>query len=83
MHSPFGKNIVLSCRRFHIATEDILLINSKFITNYVFGQLDSDVWDTVNRLLELIFIRSQNVVFTENNFVSSDSQLFIDWLCMV
>ena len=83
MHSPFGKNIVLSCLRFHIATENIMLINSKFIASSVFSQADSDVRETVNMLLEMISIRSQNCVFTKKNFVSSDSQLFIDWLCTV
>ena len=76
MHSPFGKNIVLSCPHVHVAIKNIMLINSKFIAKSVFSQLDSDVWETVNMLLELTSIRSQNFVFTENNFVSSDSQLF-------
>jgi hypothetical protein len=63
MQSPLGKNIVLSCFHFQITIDDFMLINSKYITNYVFNQLDNDTWITVNSLLELISICSYSFYF--------------------
>jgi len=56
-----------------------MLINSKYITHFVFNQLDNNTWITVNTLLELISIRVAVVfMFQRTIFVLSDAHMFID-----
>ena len=80
MQSPMGKNIVLSCLKFSVAIDDFTQINCEYISDYVFNQMDSDIWISVNMLFELISIRSNNFRFDADNFSVLDAQLFIDWI---
>ena len=80
MQSPMGKNIVLSCLQFSVAIDDFMLINCEYISEYVFNQMDSDIWISVNMLFELISIRSNNFRFDADNFSVLDAQLFIEWI---
>ena len=80
MQSPMGKNVISSCLHYKVVIDDFMLINYRYISNFVFSKIDNDTFIIVNMLLELFSIRSGNFRFTSSNLSVSDSQLFIDWL---
>lgn len=80
MQSPMGKNVFISCLHYNCALNDFMLINHRYISNFVFSRIDNDTITIANMLLELFSVRSSNFRFTSDKLSISDSQLFIDWL---
>lgn len=80
MQSPMGKNVILSCLHYNVVIDDFMLINYRYISNFVFSKIDNDTFLIVNMLLELFSVRSGNCRFTSSNLSVSDSQLLIDWM---
>jgi len=64
MQFTFG-NVVLRCSHIQITYYDFMLVNLKYVAQFVFIELCNDTWITVNMLLELIYIRSHSLFFTQ------------------
>ena len=78
MQSPLGRNIVLICLRYHVKIDSIAQLRSRDVCNSVWSKVDDDIFATVNRLLELISVRSGFFKFTHNDMTPQDAQAMID-----
>jgi len=65
MRSPFGRNVFHCCRRYGVVVEDLWAVTPAYIFKVVEARRDVSQVCTVRSILELVFIRAGDFVFSD------------------
>ena len=81
--APFGKNAFHCCQWYGVALEDLWIVSPAYIFKAVEARYDINQICTVRSILELVFIRSDYLEFSDmSNCISAcEIETFIQFLC--
>ena len=85
MRSPFGKNAFHCCQWYGVALEDLWVVSPAYIFKAVEARYDTNQICIVCSILELVFIRSGYLEFSDMSnstcISACEIEAFIQFLC--